>query len=79
MDMESKMKRQEVDCLTNQVFEIALTLEEIKAYEKRIEDEAKAIADAETDKEKAAAKKAAAEAKLANLGLTVDDLKALNL
>lgn len=33
----------------------------------------------EADKEEAAAKKAAAEAKLAALGLTADDLKALGL
>ena len=33
----------------------------------------------ETDKAEAAAKKAAAEAKLAALGLTTDDLKALGL
>lgn len=79
MDMESKMKRQEVDCITGEVVEIPLSAAEIKEYEKRIEDEAKAIADAEAEKQEAAVKKAAAEAKLAVLGLTADDLKALGL
>lgn len=73
------MIRQEVDCLTGEVVEIALTEDEIFAYKKRIEDEQKAIEEQLKKSEEAAAKKAAAEAKLAALGLTSDDLKALGL
>lgn len=86
MDMESKMKRQEVDCITGEIFEIPLTAEEIKEYEKRVEDAAKAIADAEAKAEadeeakiELEAKRLTAIAKLTALGLTADDLKALGL
>lgn len=68
--MESNMKRQEVDCLTGEVFEIDLTPEEVKAYEKRLADDAKAIADAEA---KVAADAVAKEALLAKLGITADE------
>jgi hypothetical protein len=72
--MESNMKRLEVDCVTGEVLEIDLTPEEIKAYEKRIADDAKAIADAEA---KVAADADAKAALLAKLGITADEAKLL--
>ena len=73
------MKRMEIDCVTGEVMEIDLTPDEIKAYEKRIADDAKAVADAEAKVIADAQAKEAALAKLAALGLTTDDLKALGL
>jgi len=79
MDMEYKMKRQEIDCLTKEVFEIDLTPDEIEAYEKRVADDAKALADAKAKVIANEEAKEVALAKLKALGLTLDDLKALGL
>lgn len=68
------MKRQEVDCSTGEVFEIDLTPEEVTAYEKRLADDAKAIADAEA---KVIADAEAKAALLAKLGITADEAKLL--
>jgi len=68
--MESNMKRLEVDCVTGEVLEIDLTPEEVKAYEKRIADDAQIIADAEAKK---IADAEAKEALLAKLGITADE------
>lgn len=64
------MKRLEVDCVTGEVLEIELTPEEVKDYEKRLADDAKAIADAET---KVATDAVAKKALLAKLGITADE------
>jgi hypothetical protein len=64
-----------VDVETGQVSERDFTKEEIEVFEKDASARAKenaAIAKAESDKE-------AAKSKLAALGLTADDLKALGL
>ena len=74
MDMEYKMKRQEIDCLSGEVLEIDLTADEVKAYEKRIADDAKAIADAEA---KAIADAEAKKVLLAKLGITEDEARLL--
>jgi hypothetical protein len=68
--MESNMKRQEVDCLTGEVLDIELTAAEVKAYEKRLADDAKIIADAEAKK---LADAEAKQALLAKLGITSDE------
>lgn len=68
------MKRMEIDCVTGEVMEIDLTPDEIKAYEKRIADDAKAVADAEA---KAVADAEAKAALLAKLGITADEAKLL--
>lgn len=60
---------------SGEVEEREMTNEELAQYEK---DQADAIAEADLALQ-AANKKAAAEAKLAALGLDVDDLKALGL
>jgi hypothetical protein len=60
---------------TNEVIDRQMTDEEFEQYEKdRAEDEARLLL-----KEEAKQKKAAAQAKLAALGLTVSDLEALGL
>ena len=64
------MKRQEVDCLTGEVLDIELTAAEVKAYEKRLADDAKIIADAEAKK---LADAEAKQALLAKLGITSDE------
>ncbi len=68
------MKRLEVDCLTGETKEIELTADEVKAYEKRLADEAKAVADAEA---KAVADAEAKAALLTRLGITEDEAKLL--
>jgi len=70
------MKRQEVDCLTGEVSEIDLTPDEIKAYEKRLSDDAKTIVDAEAKAKSLANAKLEASEKLVALGI---DPKALGL
>lgn len=55
------------------------TADEIKQLEKDWADEAKYLENKAKELADAAAKKAIAEAKLAALGLTADDLKALGL
>jgi len=64
------MKRLEVDCLTGETKEIELTSDEVKAYEKRLADDAKVIADAEA---KVIADAAAKKALLDKLGITADE------
>ena len=61
--------------LTNEVTERPMTESEYQAFLESVELAEKNKA----DREQAQAKKAAAEAKLAALGLTTDDLKALGL
>jgi hypothetical protein len=64
---------------TNEVIEREMTEDEISQLEAdKLADEKLALLQAEQDA-KAKADKAAAEAKLAVLGLTTDDLKALGL
>ena len=70
MDTEFNMKRLEVDCVTGEVLEIELTEDEVKAYEKRLADDAKVIADAEA---KVIADAAAKQALLDKLGITADE------
>lgn len=60
---------------TGEIIEREMTAAELAQYEK---DQAEAIAFA-TKQEEVNASKAAAQAKLAALGLTTDDLKALGL
>ena len=60
---------------TGEVFEREMTDEELEKLN-RVQEESQARAKAQTE---AAVKKAAAEAKLAALGLTPDDLAALGL
>jgi phosphopantetheinyl transferase (holo-ACP synthase) len=64
-----------LDLESNEFIERDMTAEEIAQYEK---DQADAQKEMQI-KSQAAAKKAAAEAKLAALGLTAEDLKALGL
>jgi membrane protein involved in colicin uptake len=67
----------EINCETGEVTERPLTAEEIAANEAA---QAKAAADALAAEEEAAAKaaaKASAQAKLATLGLTADEVSAL--
>ena len=64
------MKRLEVDCITGEVLQIELTADEVKAYEKRLADDAQIIADAEA---KVIADAAAKKALLNKLGITADE------
>lgn len=74
MDMGFNMKRLEIDCVSGEVLEIELTADEVKAYEQRIADDAKAVADAEA---KVTADAEAKAALLAKLGITADEAKLL--
>lgn len=73
------MTKQIINCETGEIIKRDLTEEELAQQEKdtatviRIQKELEAL------KTEAETKKAAAEAKLAALGLTADDLKALGL
>lgn len=71
----TKPQAQEINALTGEMIVRDYTVAELADVEKAIEQEeiAKAL------KASAVAKKAAAEAKLAALGLTAEDLKALGL
>ena len=71
----TKPQVQEINALTGEIIVRDYTVAELAEVEKAIEQKeiAKAL------KASAVAKKAAAEAKLAALGLTSDDLKALGL
>lgn len=78
MDWETNMSeltRLEIDAVTGEETVIAYTAEEIAEHEALV---AQVLAD-EKAKEDAIIAKASAEAKLAALGLTTDDLKALGL
>ncbi len=68
------MKRQEVNCLTGEVSDIDLTPAEIKAYEKRLADDAKIIADAEA---KIVADEKAKATLLEKLGITAEEASLL--
>jgi len=68
------MQRVEIDCSTGEVKEIPLTSAEVKSLEVEWAKNSEAIS-----KELAGADKTVALAKLAALGLTADDLKALGL
>jgi hypothetical protein len=72
--MESNMKRQEVDCLTGEVSDIELTAAEVKAYEKRLADDLKIVADADT---KVLADENAKAALLEKLGITAEEASLL--
>ena len=74
--METKLV---VDCLTNTVEELELTAAEITQRLKDQDEQAQQDAQAAADKASAAADKESATVKLAALGLTTDDLKALGL
>jgi hypothetical protein len=63
------------DSITNEIVDREMTAAEFKAYESQQAIDAAQVAELE----KAETAKAAAQAKLAALGLTVDDLEALGL
>ncbi len=66
-----------VDCSTGEVQEIALTAEEIAEREAMAAEYAVQKAQEETDKAAAQAAKESANAKLAALGLTAEEIAAL--
>ena len=68
-----------VNCSTGEVTEIELTAEEIEQREADRVDSLARQAEMDAANAKTATDKAAAEAKLAALGLTANDLKALGL
>lgn len=70
-----KLTKTEINCTTGEVKVLELTEDEL---EQRKIDQASALAKQE-ERTEAELKKAAAEAKLAALGLTPDDLKALGI
>jgi hypothetical protein len=70
------MKRQEVNCLTGEIVEIDLTDDELTDYEKQIQDDKKAVSNAEAQAKSIAEAKAEAAEKLVALGI---DPKALGL
>jgi hypothetical protein len=74
------MKMTEINCETGEVVERDMTDEELVKYEAELALIAESEAQAEADRlsqENAAATKASAEAKLAALGLTPDEISAL--
>lgn len=73
------MKISETFAETNETIVRDMTEEELLQRQKDIEEQAQLKAKEEKVAAEAAAKKATAEAKLAALGLTADDLKALGL
>jgi hypothetical protein len=73
------MKKVIVDCQTKDSVEIDLTKEEIEQYQKDVAEIAILEENERLAQLELAKKKAAAEAKLAALGLDADDLKALGL
>ena len=68
-----------VDAETNETIEREMNDAEFAEYQESINRQNELVAAQEQAKAEAAAKKAAAEAKLAVLGLDADDLKALGL
>lgn len=73
------MKKVIFNCETKESVEIDLTEEEIEQYEKDVAEIAILEENERLAQVELAKKKAAAEAKLAALGLDADDLKALGL
>ena len=73
------MFKTEHNLQTGEIIEIALTDQEATALEKEWAKEAKRIKEEETEAESKAQAKATAEGKLAALGLTTGDLRALGL
>jgi hypothetical protein len=74
------MKMTEINCETGEVIERDMTDEELVKYEAELALIAESEAQAEADRlarENAAAAKASAEAKLAALGLTAEEISAL--
>lgn len=71
--------KMEVFALTGEVIETKLEGKELEQYLANEKAYAKQLADIEADKIAKATAKAAAEGKLAALGLTTDDLRALGL
>jgi hypothetical protein len=67
------------NAITGETVEREMTADELTAYEADSARRAKINADNDKAKGEAAAKKTAAEAKLLDLGLTTDDLRALGL
>jgi hypothetical protein len=70
----AKMERIEIDCSTGEVKQIKLSAAEVKSLETIWAENSAALS-----QELAAADKTSATQKLLNLGLTIDDLKALGL
>lgn len=68
-----------VDAQTNETIEREMNDAEFAEHQESINRQNQAILEKEQQDAEAAAKKAAAEAKLAALGLDADDLKALGL
>jgi hypothetical protein len=68
-----------VDAQTNETIEREMNDAEFAEHQESINRQSQAILEKEQQDAEAAAKKAAAEAKLAALGLDADDLKALGL
>jgi hypothetical protein len=79
MAMQTNGVKVYIDAITNEVIEIALTDDEIAEMQLAAEKAKEQYALEQTEKAAAEAKKAAAQEKLAALGLTADDLKALGL
>ncbi len=73
------MIRIEHNAETNTITEIELTPVEVKQYEEMYKESAEKNKIDEAELDAKAAQRANAEAKLAALGLTADDLKALGL
>jgi hypothetical protein len=74
------MRTTEINCETGEVIERDMTDEELVKYEAELALIAESEAQAEADRlarENAAAAKASAEAKLAALGLTAEEISAL--
>lgn len=73
------MTKQIINCETGEIIERELTEQELAQQEKDTATAIRIQKELEALKTEAETKKAAAEAKLAALGLTADDLKALGL
>lgn len=69
--------RTEINCTTGEVKDIPLTAEEITAREEMVTFQNARIAAEEAEAQAKAAAKASAEAKLATLGLTAEEIAAL--
>jgi FMN-dependent NADH-azoreductase len=73
------MTKQIINCETGEIIERDLTEQELAQQEKDTATALRIQAELDELRAEAEAKKSAAEAKLAALGLTADDLKALGL
>ena len=75
----SNYKVIETNALTGETIEREMTIAEQKERDDFLKEHAKDVAKAEAEAEAKAQAKVAAEGKLAALGLTTDDLRALGL